>query len=237
VALGGVCTITNTIAASCPTTLSPAVLPNGTVGVFYSATLTGSNGTAPYTFTVPPGTLPAGLTLTSAGVLSGTPTAAVPQTFTITVTDAVGCTRSLSYTVTITEGTPPPPGCPVITLDPTTLPNGVVGVAYSQLITAVGALGTVTWTRTAGSTFPSGLTLTSSGNTATLAGTPTTVILSDDFTIRATDANGCFAELNYKIAILAGVPTLPQLFVWMLALTLIGLGYRQLRQRQRVNRD
>ena len=73
--------------------------------------------------------------------------------------------------------------------------------------------------------------------TGVRAGTPTIVILSDDFTIRATDANGCFAELNYKIAILAGVPTLPQLFIWMLALTLIGLGYLQLRRRQRLNRD
>ena len=152
VALGGVCTITNTIiAASCPTVLLPTVLPNGVVGVFYSATLTGSSGTAPYTFTVPPGTLPAGLTLTSGGVLSGTPTEAVPQTFTITVTDAVGCSRSITYTVTIVSGgTPPAAGCPVLTLDPTTLPNGVVGVAYSQQITALGALTAVTFTRTVG---------------------------------------------------------------------------------------
>jgi len=34
-----------------------------------------------------------------------------------------------------------------------------------------------------------------------------------------------------------GLPTLPQIFIWALALALIGLGYRQLRQRQRLNTD
>src|SRR5437879_1633887 len=57
-------------------TLSPSSpLTSATVGVAYSATFTGSGGTAPYNFDITSGTLPAGLTLLTSGALSGTPTA------------------------------------------------------------------------------------------------------------------------------------------------------------------
>ncbi|MDO8680023.1 MAG: putative Ig domain-containing protein [Acidobacteriota bacterium] len=232
VALNGSCTIINTRNACPAITLSPAVLSNGTVGVAYSQTITASGGIAPYTFTVPPGTLPAGLTLSAAGVLSGTPTTAETQTFTVTATDANGCASTQTYTVVITSGgTPPPAGCPVITLAPTTLPDGVVGVAYSQQLTAAGGVGTITFTRTAGSSIPPGLTLSTGG---LISGTPTVSLFPDSFTIRATDANGCFVELPYTMAILAGVPTLPQTFVIVIFLGLLLIGYAQLRNRRRV---
>jgi hypothetical protein len=61
--------------AACPViTISPPTLPTGFVGLAYNQTLTASGGTAPYVFTVTAGTLPAGMTVSSAGVLSGTPT-------------------------------------------------------------------------------------------------------------------------------------------------------------------
>jgi hypothetical protein len=85
----------------CPTiTLSPATLPNGTVGTAYSQTLSATGGTGAKTFAVTTGTLPAGLTLSTAGVLSGTPTSIATQTFTVTATDTLGCTGALSYTIT-----------------------------------------------------------------------------------------------------------------------------------------
>jgi hypothetical protein len=237
VALNGSCTIINTLAAaSCPTTFAPAVIPNGTVGNAYSVTFTGSAGVAPYTFTVAPGTLPAGLTLTSAGVLSGTPTTAGSQTFIITVTDAIGCPESRQYTVFISSGlTTPLPGCPVITLAPETLPSGVVGVAYSQTITGSGGTAPYIFTQVAGS-IPVGLTLTTAG---VLAGTPTRSLLPDSLTIRGTDSSGlgCFAEIVYTMGVVEGVPTLPQAFAVMLTLSLMWLGYRQLRKRQRLNTD
>src|SRR5580704_2627574 len=49
-------------------------LPNGQLGVAYSATLAATGGTTPYTWSTT-STLPAGLTLASTGVISGTPTA------------------------------------------------------------------------------------------------------------------------------------------------------------------
>jgi hypothetical protein len=56
--------------------LNPTSLPPGTDRVAYSQTITASGGTAPYTYTVA-GSIPPGLTLSSSGILSGTPTARV----------------------------------------------------------------------------------------------------------------------------------------------------------------
>jgi Putative Ig domain len=87
-------------------TVSPTTLPNGTVGTAYSQTITATGGTSPYTFAVSGGTLPAGLTLTSGGVLSGTPTIAATSSFTIKATDTASNTGSQAYSVTI--GVQPP---------------------------------------------------------------------------------------------------------------------------------
>jgi hypothetical protein len=93
--------------AACPAiTLSPATLPAGTVGAAYSQTMTASGGTAPYVFTVSAGTLPAGLTLTSAGVLAGTPTAAGTSSVTIRATDANGCLAERTYSLLVVTPLP-----------------------------------------------------------------------------------------------------------------------------------
>jgi uncharacterized repeat protein (TIGR03803 family) len=79
--------------------LTPTSLPAETVGASYSQTLTANGGTAPYTFAVTAGSLPAGLTLSSGGVLSGTPTAAGSSSFTVTATDSTGAAGSQAYTL------------------------------------------------------------------------------------------------------------------------------------------
>ncbi len=85
---------------------APAILtgtlPDGTVGVAYSVTLQVFGGTAPLTFSVSAGTLPAGLTLdTATGAVSGTPTMAQTQMFSIQVRDSAGRTATRDYTVRI----------------------------------------------------------------------------------------------------------------------------------------
>lgn len=84
------------------TTTSP--LPVGTVGTAYSLQFAATGGTSPYTWSVATGsTLPAGLTLSSTGLLSGTPTAAVSAaTFGITVTDSEATPVSVTQTFTLT---------------------------------------------------------------------------------------------------------------------------------------
>ncbi|MEE1944980.1 MBG domain-containing protein [Pedobacter sp. KR3-3] len=68
--------------------LAPTSLPGGTVASAYSQTITSTGGTSPYIYSVTSGTLPNGLTLSLAGVLSGTPTAGGSYTFDISTTDS-----------------------------------------------------------------------------------------------------------------------------------------------------
>ena len=66
-----------------------------------STTLQAIGGTAPYTWSVTSGSLPAGLSLSSAGVISGTPTTPGSSTFTVQVTDSLSATATKSLTITI----------------------------------------------------------------------------------------------------------------------------------------
>lgn len=216
--------------AACPViTLSPATLPGGTVATAYSQTIVGSGGTAPYTFAVTSGALPTGLTLTPAGVLAGTPTTAGTASFTIRGTDANGCFATVAYSIVIAAAPAPPGTCPPITLSPATLPNATVGSAWSQTLSASGGTAPYTYGVTAGA-LPSGVTLTMAGTLGLLSGTPTAPG-TFAFTVRATDANGCFVELPFTLSVTTAVPTLPQAFAILLALGLVAVGYLRLRQR------
>ncbi len=76
-------------------------IPNATA---FSEAVTGSFGTAPYTYAVSSRALPAGVSLnTSTGALTGTTTTEDDYTFTITVTDAVAATMSFTTTVLVTS--------------------------------------------------------------------------------------------------------------------------------------
>ncbi len=184
-----------TLTVSCPTlTLSPASLPSATVGAAYRQTITANGGTSPYTFAVTSGSLPAGLALSSGGSFSGTASAAGSFTFTLTATDAHGCTGNQAYSVTVSL-------CPAIAMSPSSLPSVTVGVGYSQTITASGGTGPYTFAVTSGS-LPAGLALSSGGY---LAGTPTAAGTSA-FTVTAADANGCTGSANYTLVVLVQPP-------------------------------
>lgn len=169
---------TYTLTVNAPTlTTAPATLSSPVIGTAYSQILTASNGRAPYTFAVTGGTLPAGLSLSSAGVLSGTPTAGGSFSFTVTATDANGFTASRAYTVTISAA--------AIALNPATVPGATLAAAYSQTLTASGGVAPYTYAVTSG-TLPAGLSL--NGATGVLSGTPTAAG-SSTFTVRATDSS------------------------------------------------
>ncbi len=91
-----------------PASGSPTTLTAGTVAVAYSMSFTASGGASPYGYAETAGTLPQGLSLSSSGTLSGTPTNAnsgTPYSFTVTATDADGFTGNQSYSLTIGPGT------------------------------------------------------------------------------------------------------------------------------------
>jgi YVTN family beta-propeller protein len=85
--------------------VTTTTLPNGTVGLAYSQPLQATGGNPPYVWTVSSGSLPAGLSLSSTGVISGTPTKAAASSFTVTVTDAIrnSTAEPLGITIVATQ--------------------------------------------------------------------------------------------------------------------------------------
>lgn len=170
-------------------TLAPATLPNGTTGTAYVSTaITASGGIAPYTYAALPGSLPPGLTLSLAGVLSGTPTIAGSYTATITANDSTGvCSGNQVYKINIS--------CPAITISPSILPNGEVCKPYNQTITP--SCGTAPYLcGVASGGLPPGLVLSS----CVISGTPTVAGVFS-FTITATDSVSSFTTQPYTIVI------------------------------------
>ncbi len=90
--------------AFAPSSFSAAAPPAGTVGSAYNYSFV-ANGAPTPTYSVSAGAVPAGLTLSTAGVLSGTPTTIGTSNFTVTATNASGSTSTGSLSVTI-SGTP-----------------------------------------------------------------------------------------------------------------------------------
>jgi len=175
----GISTATQTFSINIgllPLTIATTSLLNGHAGVAYSQTLAASGGGGTYTWSLFAGLLPAGLSLaTATGVISGTPTTAGTSNFTVRVTDGITvATKLLSIMVN-----------PVlaITITTTSLPDGDVGVAYSQTLTASGGSGTYTWSISAGA-LPAGLSLMT--DTGVISGIPT-IVGTSTFTVRSTD--------------------------------------------------
>ncbi len=171
-----------------PLTLAPGALPNGTAGTAYSHALSASGGMAPYTFSLSTGTLPAGLSLTTAGLISGTPSQAGTFNFMVGVTDAFNCASTRAYSLVI--------GCLVITLNQPVMSQGLLNRPYpATAFSATGGNGPYTFAVSAGA-LPVGMSLTS----GTLGGAPGQAGVFN-FTVRATDAAGCTAARELALTV------------------------------------
>ena len=169
-----------TIAAA-PFAISTASLPNGEVGVEYSTIVAANGGTAPYSWKLTGGTLPAGLSLNAAsGAITGTPTTSVSgASLTFTATDSSNPVQTNSATLLLTIAPLP------LNITTQSLPYGQIGVVYSAQLAATGGTTPYTWTLTQG-TLPAGLTLSTSG---LISGTPTaTATQQQSLTFQAADA-------------------------------------------------
>jgi uncharacterized repeat protein (TIGR01451 family) len=153
-------------------TITTTSLPNGTEGVPYSQALSASGGTTPYTWTLTAGALPAGLSFSTGGVISGTPTLTISRgTYSLTfqVTDSntnsasttlslkigynkkgvddyvwVTC-RGINYVNRITKTDPPTITIAPITWAGATAPTGVAVDDENVWVTnSIGGIGTVT---------------------------------------------------------------------------------------------
>jgi len=123
---------------ACPViTVLPASLPAGVVGTTYNQLITATGGAAPYLFTVTTGAPPTGLALSSAGALSGTPSAIGTFAFTVTATDANSCPGSRPYSIPITAGGPGPGPTPTVRNVPA-LSTWALGLMVLMTIVLVG---------------------------------------------------------------------------------------------------
>ncbi|MGR4862194.1 putative Ig domain-containing protein [Caulobacter sp. LARHSG274] len=184
-------TYSGTISAG--VTITTASLPTPVLGQSYSQTIVTSGGTAPVTFAVTSGALPAGLSLNaSTGAISGTATAAGAYSVTIIATDTNGLTDAETYSGTISAG---------VTITTLTLPTPVLGQSYSQTIVTSGGAAPVTFAVTSGA-LPTGLSLNTSTGAVTGAATAAGAY---SVTITATDANGLTDAETYSRTISAGV--------------------------------
>jgi hypothetical protein len=171
-----------------PLSVLTASLPQATVGVTYSTLLQAAGGTLPYTWFVQEA-LPAGLSFSAAGVLTGTPQSAGTFNLTFRVTDAQqqSAVRVLSLTVA-------PPPFSITTLSP--LPTATIGVLYTQTFTVAGGIPPYRWSTP--SALPAGLTLDSV--TGILRGTPQTRG-TFTFTIQVADNGTLTANKSFTLTV------------------------------------
>lgn len=181
----------------CPTsiTVTTTTLPDGTIGVGYTApALTAVGGFPPDTWGLAPGSnpLPDGLNMSSAGVISGLPSSPGVFSFTVQVTDSQGNTDTAQLSITI--------HATQLSIEPITLPDGMPQFPYPlQQFVADGGFGTVTWAVLSGS-LPGGLSLSTDGKITGTVGsgvTPGTF----SFIVQATDSQSDTAQISVQIVI------------------------------------
>jgi uncharacterized protein YhjY with autotransporter beta-barrel domain len=167
-------------APTTPLNMAPSSVNNPPLGVFFSQTLTTSGGTAPYSYVISSGALPAGLSLSGGGVISGSATAAGTFNFIVKVTDSSAASNYVAFKAYSMQI-----AVPNINVTTASMPNGMVTRPYSQQLSASGGTAPYTYAFNSG-TFPPGLSISSSG---VLSGTPTTAG-SWTLSLKATDSTG-----------------------------------------------
>jgi Putative Ig domain len=197
-------------------------VPGGTVGQPYSQTLTALTVTSidPFqgspanaTWSIQSGSLPTGVTLSTAGLLSGTPTTEGSYTFVVKA-QAGNIVDTETETLTVRQ--------PVVVTSPfapgQVAPRLEVDVPFTASQSATGGSGTFAWTL-AGGTVPPGLELKPDGS---LSGTPTEPG-QYTFAVKVADTEGRVTTLNATLVVAAklGIATVT------LKPAKVGRAYRQ----------
>ena len=175
-------------------TILTTSLPAGTINAAYpSTTLQAQGGTLPYTWTATG--LPANMTVTPGGTLSGTPNSAGSFTVKLVVSDNSNPPQTVSQTYTLVVNA-------AITITTSSLPAGTVNTAYpATTLQVTGGTPPYTWTQTG---LPGGLTLSTSG---VLSGQPNTPGVYSKVMITVTDSAGQATTNTYSLTI--NLPPLP----------------------------
>jgi len=189
-----------------PLSITTTSLPGGTFNTAYGpVTITATGGFAPYSFGETG--LPAGLVLSSAGSLSGTPTAAGSFSVSITVTDSntpTAGTANVTLPLTITAS------ALVLTPGTGSLPNATQSAAYTTSLTPSGGVGPYTISLDSTSAaLPSALTFNSTSATttaATITGTPAATGTTSGIIVDVTDSESPAVTQKFTYSLTVVLP-------------------------------
>ncbi|HZP23396.1 MAG TPA: putative Ig domain-containing protein [Terriglobales bacterium] len=227
VAVGFLCTIMVGCAAKAPANgpsalnIAQFTLQGGAIGVSYRQLLIASGGVQPYTWSITSGSLPAGLSVTANGIISGTPSSDPSQystagcllssspsqfpivcNFAVQVVDSQGPVRAVATapeSITVNQD---------LSFTAVSLGQATVGVAYTAMFSASNGVPPYTYSLadSANHPLPDGLSLNTiqpmngMPNAATITGTATTAGVYT-FTVQATDAAGETATAIFSITV------------------------------------
>ena len=179
--------------------ITPATLTDATPNANYSAILQATGGVGTLTWSLVSGALPTGLSLSSAGTISGVPTVSGTSTFTAQVADTSPAssggpaTAQGQFALTVVT---------VVSIVTSALPSGSAGVAYLEGVGATGGTPPYTWSLKSGN-LPTGLTMQSSSGV--ISGTPTAQG-SSTFTVSAQDSSPTKQSQSATLALVIGAP-------------------------------
>jgi hypothetical protein len=177
--------------------VTTTALPAATRGTAYEAQLNSAGGTAPITWAVVTGALPAGLSLNrNSGAITGTPATSGSFSFTVEATDAETRTARKDLSIGVTS--------PAFAITTTSLAAATRGTAYTAQVNSTGGTTPVTWAIVSGA-LPAGLSLNRASGL--ISGTPAATG-SFAFTIEATDGEARSARRELSITV-----TAPPLFI------------------------
>ena len=182
-----------------PVTVTTTTLNPGTVNTSFTAPLSATGGSGTYTWSVSSGNLPTGLTLSSAGLITGTPTTAGVSSFTVQAEDSESTPQSGTQALKLAISG----GNLAITSLP--LQGGQVGQVYPNFpLAAKGGVPPYTFAINSSNPLPAGLTLSN----GTISGTPTT---AGNYTVglSVTDSDNNTAMQPAPLAIAASGASLP----------------------------
>ncbi|MCZ6689045.1 MAG: Ig domain-containing protein [Planctomycetota bacterium] len=177
-------------------------LPDAFEGTPYSFNFVATGGLLPYIWTFQNGTLPAGITLDTIGLLSGTPTGSGTYNFTVRVTDSRSPPAFVTGTFDLFLGAG-------LRIDTTSLPDATESVSYTTTLSASGGMPPYNWSLLAGP-LPTGLSLSTGG---VISGTPQATGLFP-IEVRVTDTLPIptFATRNFSLVVFTdpGTSTPPE---------------------------
>ena len=174
-----------------PVSVTVTSLAGATAEIAYSANLTATGGVVPYSWSISAGALPAGMSLSSSGIISGTPTTVGSYSFTVKVTDSKASTATKTLSIAV--------AAPVTKLAIVTsaLPAATRKIPYKQTLSATGGTTPYMWSISSGS-LPSGLSLTAL--TGGISGTPR-IAGTSVFLVNVKDAKGVIVTKSLSIKV------------------------------------